>query len=73
MQRLGRITGGAWSGALHDVTGMQREQYDILAGELGDVLDRLSRAVDVDLKRIEDAAEAAGAPWTSGRVPTWRP
>ncbi len=73
MNRLGRFTGGAWSGSLQEVTGMQRRQYEIVAAELGGILDRLSRAIDVDLKRIEDAAEAAGAPWTSGRVPSWRP
>ncbi len=73
MQRLGRITGGAWSGSLTEVTGMQREQYDIIAAEFDDILERTRVAVDVNLKRIEDAAEAAGAPWTSGRLPTWRP
>jgi hypothetical protein len=73
VQRLGRITGGAWSSALHDVTGTQREQYDIIAAEFSGILERLRRAVEVDLKRIEDAAEAAGAPWTSGRIPNWRP
>jgi photosystem II stability/assembly factor-like uncharacterized protein len=73
MTRLGRITGGAFSGALHDVTGFQREQYDIVAAEFGGILERLRRSIDVDLKRIEQSAEAAGAPWTSGRIPNWRP
>ncbi|MFQ6046089.1 MAG: glycosyl hydrolase [Gemmatimonadales bacterium] len=73
LQRLGRITGGAWSGSLHEVTGMQREQYGIIVAEFGGILERLRRMLEVELKRIEDAAEAAGAPWTSGRIPTWRP
>ncbi len=73
MQRLGRITGGAWSGSLTEVTGMQREQYDIIAAEFDDILERTRVAVELNLKRIEDAAEEAGAPWTSGRLPTWRP
>jgi hypothetical protein len=71
--RLFRFTGGAWTGSLHEVTGEQRKQYDIVAGELGDILARLRQLIEVELKRIEDAAEAAGAPWTSGRVPTWQP
>jgi len=25
------------------------------------------------LKKLEDDAEAAGAPWTPGRLPVWRP
>jgi len=73
MDRLRRITGSAWSSSLAEPTGTQERQYEILAGELGGVLERLRTLVDVELKRIEDAAEAAGAPWTSGRVPTWRP
>jgi photosystem II stability/assembly factor-like uncharacterized protein len=72
-QRVGRITGQAFSGALHEVTGFQREQYGFAAAEFGGILERLRRLVDVEMKRIEDGAEAAGAPWTSGRVPTWRP
>jgi photosystem II stability/assembly factor-like uncharacterized protein len=72
-QRLGRITGGAWSGSLQDVTGTQRRQHEIISGEFAGLLERLRQVVDVDLKRIEDAAEAAGAPWTSGRIPSWRP
>ena len=42
-------------------------------GEQGGILERLRKVVDVDLKRVEDAAETAGAPWTSGRIPTWKP
>jgi hypothetical protein len=53
------------------VTGFHREQYDIVAGEFGEILSRLGKLIGTDLKRIEDAAEAAGAPWTSGRIPNW--
>jgi hypothetical protein len=28
--------------------------------------------VEVDLKAIEAKLEAAGAPWTPGRVPVWK-
>ena len=70
--RLRRFTGG-WGDLLHEVTGFHREQYDIVAGEFGGILSRLRQLVEVDLKQIEDAAEAAGAPWTSGRIPNWRP
>ena len=70
--RLRRFAGG-WGGLLHEVTGLHREQYEIVAAEFGGILGRLRQLVEVDLKRIEDAAEAAGAPWTSGRIPNWRP
>jgi hypothetical protein len=69
--RVNRIAGGLWSGTLGDVTDTHRRQYAIVAAEIGSVLERLRTLIDVDLKRIEDAAEAAGAPWTSGRVPRW--
>ncbi len=72
IQRLGRATSG-WSSLLHEVTGLQREQYDVVAAEFSGILDRLRPLIEVELKRIEDAAEAAGAPWTSGRLPSWRP
>ncbi|MBI2404086.1 MAG: glycosyl hydrolase, partial [Gemmatimonadetes bacterium] len=71
--RLGRIAAGAWSGILGDVTDTHKRQYDIVAQEFGGLLERLRALVEVDLKRAEDAAEAAGAPWTSGRVPRWPP
>jgi len=33
------------------------------------VLTRVTQLVDVELKGVEDAAERAGVPWTSGRIP----
>jgi photosystem II stability/assembly factor-like uncharacterized protein len=71
MDRVRRFTGG-WSSSLGDPTGSQERQYEIVAGEFGAILQRLRRTIEVDLKRVEDAAEAAGAPWTTGRIPTWR-
>jgi hypothetical protein len=71
--RLRRISGGALQGSLGDPSGSQLRQYEIIAGEFGAILARLRRTVETDLKRVEDAAEAAGAPWTSGRIPDWRP
>ena len=73
VDRLGRITGGAWSGSLGAPTATQQRQYEIIAAEFGGILARLQRVIETDLKRVEDGAEAAGAPWTSGRLPTWRP
>jgi hypothetical protein len=71
--RVGSITRGLWGSTLEDATATQKHQYDIAAAEFGAVLERLRTLVDVDLRRIEEAAEAAGAPWTAGRVPVWKP
>ena len=65
------ITNGLWSSTLGDATNTQKHQYDIVGSEFGNVLAQLRTLVTVDLKRLEDSAEAAGAPWTSGRIPTW--
>jgi hypothetical protein len=73
LDRLGRITGGSWSQSLGEPTATQQRQYEIVAAEFGGILGRVRRAIETDLKRVEDASEAAGAPWTSGRIPSWQP
>jgi len=71
--RLSRIAGGVWSGTLGDVTDTHKRQYDVVAREFGGILNQLRTLVEADLRRLEDAAEAAGVPWTSGRLPRWPP
>jgi len=73
LNRLSGITGSLWSNTLDAPTATQRRQYDIVAAEFEKVLAQLRPVIDTDLRRVEDAAEAAGAPWTSGRVPVWKP
>ena len=33
----------------------------------------LRQAIGVDLKGLEDQLENLGAPWTPGRLPSWKP
>jgi hypothetical protein len=73
LNRLGGITNNLWSNTLTEPTATQTRQYDIVAAEFEKLLAQLRPVIESDLKRVEDAAEAAGAPWTSGRVPVWRP
>jgi hypothetical protein len=47
------------------------DSYNIAAGEFGDQLAKLRTLVEVDLTKLEKDMEAAGAPWTPGRVPEW--
>ena len=49
-----------------------QEAYDIANAEFTVELQKLRTLVGVDLKNLEQSAEAAGAPWTSGRVPEWK-
>jgi len=48
------------------------DSYNIAAAEFGDQLAKLKTLVEVDLVKLEKDMEAAGAPWTPGRVPEWK-
>jgi photosystem II stability/assembly factor-like uncharacterized protein len=58
--------------ALTKPTQTHLDDYSIAAGEFAGQLDRLHTLVEVDLAKLEKDMEAAGAPWTPGRVPEWR-
>ena len=47
------------------------EDYNIAAAEFAEQLSKLRTLVEVDLSKLEKDMEAAGAPWTPGRVPEW--
>ncbi len=53
-------------------TETQQRAYAIAAEQFADALGEL-RALVGDLEALEAKAEAAGAPWTPGRVPVWSP
>jgi len=68
----GRLQGAianGWSNSLSALNASQRGQVDIVRREFDAVLSRVRQIIDVDLKSLEQAAEAAGVPWTSGRIP----
>jgi photosystem II stability/assembly factor-like uncharacterized protein len=48
------------------------DDYNIAAAEFAEQLAKLHVLVEVDLAKLEKDMEAAGAPWTPGRVPEWR-
>ncbi len=47
-------------------------QYAVAAQEFEGVLSQLRQLIEVDLENLEKQLEAAGAPWTPGRVPEWK-
>jgi len=57
--------------SLQKPTQTDMDSYNIAAGEFREVLRNLRTVVDVDLVKLEKDMEAAGAPWTPGRVPEW--
>jgi hypothetical protein len=58
--------------ALTKPTQTHLDEYGIAASEFAGQLDTLHALVEVDLAKLEKDMEAAGAPWTPGRVPEWR-
>ncbi len=68
--RIGTVVEGSWS-ASSAPTGTAHEEYERAADLFGPVLEDLRRVVEQDLPALEQKLEAAGAPWTPGRVPSW--
>jgi hypothetical protein len=58
--------------ALSKPTATQRESYRIAGEELTQEIAKLRKLVDVDMKELDKAMDAAGAPWTPGRLPEWK-
>ena len=53
-------------------TQTQQAQYIAAAQDFEGVLVQLRQLMEVDLARLEKQLEAAGAPWTPGRIPEWK-
>jgi photosystem II stability/assembly factor-like uncharacterized protein len=58
--------------ALTRPTQTHRNDYAIAAEEFTQQLSRLRNLLQVDVANLERQMEAAGAPWTPGRLPEWR-
>ncbi len=55
------------------VTATAKKDYEIAADGFGAVLEKLRGLIDGDLRKLGEAMEAAGAPWTPGRsLPVWK-
>ncbi len=57
--------------ALAHPTKTHWDDYAIASEEFKQELARLQALVNLDLENLEKQMEAAGAPWTPGRVPEW--
>jgi photosystem II stability/assembly factor-like uncharacterized protein len=71
LDRVQRVVGNTWS-TTQAPTSTHRHNYDLASQALAAFLLRLQAAVD-ELRKLETDAEAAGAPWTPGRLPSWKP
>ncbi len=52
-------------------TQTQRDAYKYAGTEFTKVLAELRKLMEQDLTQLENKLEAAGAPWTPGRIPNW--
>jgi photosystem II stability/assembly factor-like uncharacterized protein len=53
-------------------TGTQKQCYAIADAELAEQVGKLRKLVEVDVKAVEKALDAAGVPYTPGRLPRWK-
>jgi len=65
-QRLGTVVSGGFR-STYGPTPMHLEQYEIAKAQFGGVREELSVILDDELPALENALDAAGVPWTSGR------
>jgi hypothetical protein len=72
VDRVQRIVYGHWT-CTAAPTETHRRAYEIASSQFADVLERLRSLVSTDLATLEKKADAAGAPWTPGRLPTRTP
>ena len=72
VDRVQTVVSSHWS-TTAQATRTYEENYNIAAAEFAPVLADLRQAIGVDLKSLEDQLENLGAPWTPGRLPTWKP
>lgn len=68
--RLSEVIRYQWSSS-GAPTATQRQNVKWAGDAFTPVRAALEQLVERDLKALEAAAEAAGAPWTAGRVPKW--
>lgn len=69
--QIDTIVYGQW-GVTTAPTGTMHELYDSAADRFEGALNDLRQLVERDLRSLESDLERIGAPWTPGRLPTWR-
>jgi len=69
--RIGYVV-GAQRMSISRPTQTQIAQYNAAATDFETTLNQLRQLIEVDLARLEKQLEAAGAPWTPGRIPEWK-
>jgi hypothetical protein len=69
-ERVNQIVGSQWD-TTSAPTQTERDAYRWAVDEFAEALGRLTTLASV-LEFFENQLEAAGAPWTPGRLPSWK-
>jgi photosystem II stability/assembly factor-like uncharacterized protein len=70
--RVQRIVEAHWEATAAPTRTLQ-DNYAIAAADFAPVLAQLRQLIERDLAQLDADLEAAGAPWTPGRLPAWKP
>ncbi len=70
--RIFQVVGGAW-GSTSAPTQTHQTNYQQAAEAFAPILEQIRKTIGQDLVNLESRLEAAGGPWTPGRIPTWQP
>jgi hypothetical protein len=70
--RVGQVADSLWY-STSAPTQTQLDGYRYAGEAFAPALERLRQLVEQRLEPLESALEAAGAPWTPGRIPRWTP
>jgi photosystem II stability/assembly factor-like uncharacterized protein len=70
-ERVGDIVGSQRMSTARP-TQTQIDQYAAAAQDFETALNQLRQLIEGDLAKLEKQMEAAGAPWTPGRIPEWK-
>jgi predicted DNA-binding protein len=69
---VGQVVTSNWTSSSAP-TKTQQDTYSFAAERFAPVLADLHKLVEQDLRQLESSLEAAGGPWTPGRIPSWQP
>jgi photosystem II stability/assembly factor-like uncharacterized protein len=69
--RLGNIADGH-SGSTSAISALEKDDLAILEEQFPPVLEDLKQIVQKDIPELESAMNLVNAPWTPGRLPTWK-
>jgi hypothetical protein len=69
LSRLGGAIGSNWGTTLEAPTPGQIAELNLVRSKYDAILAQVRQVIEVDLKGLEQSAEQAGVPWTSGRFP----